>query len=138
MFIEVTFEQAEQFRAAGVKVYYGIKPQDVSVSPQVEAPAVDKPRRAVTRGWQQKWGKFTTVRLAPNYAKLAARTTGKLQRELYAAISMVVTDAGGTINRSELRNKVSALVGRTGDGKDGVSTLITAMLRKKMLLEVTG
>lgn len=136
--IEITAEQAEQFRAAGIRVRYAIHPSDlalpasvIDVTPQ----PVIKRVRVSTRKFTQVWRKGTIVRLGDNYQDMLDRYPDKGSKlyDVYQAVALLLNDHGKPMLRHKLWHATNKFLGKK---YTGTSTTLTKMLRSGFLITV--
>jgi hypothetical protein len=137
--IEITAEQAEQFRAAGIRVRYAIHPSDlalpasvIDVTPQ----PVIKRVRGTTRKFTQVWRKGTWVRLSDNHQDMLDRYSDKNSKlyDVYQAVALLLNERN---NAPMLRHKLWHATNKfLGKKYTGTSTTLTKMLRSGFLITV--
>ena len=146
MHIEITAEQAEAFRKAGVpvKAVYTIalkdvvaaqfaKPASLSLPPDDPKPRVYKTER-VHKKIKHLFPRGTVVRMSAQFDKTLRRyAEGQHQRQTMEAVRMVLTDRGNEpMLRSELFHAVRGVIGDNAIGR-GASSALTLMLETGML-----
>lgn len=140
--IEITAEQAEQFKLAGIRIRYAIDPADmfqqsvVAVSPTVIdiTPTPIRRVRTVKARFTQQFRKGTIVRLADNWEQqLAAIPVDSKRYDIYAGVSLVLNDNGKPMARHKLWHATMKFLGKQ---YTSVSSNLTDMLREGFLVTV--
>lgn len=140
--IEITAEQADQFRAAGVMVRYAIVPTDLSPAPpkvihrhdviDVTPKVVTRKRAIGTTTFTQQFRKGTVVRLAPDWEKQAQKIPEDSKRyDIYVAVGLLLSENGKML-RHNLWHATQKLLGKQ---YTSVSSSLTDMLREGFLIK---
>lgn len=139
--IEITAEQADQFRAAGVRVRYAIFPTDLAPAPVVihSQPVIDVTPKVVTRKratgvttFTQQFRKGTVVRLAADWETQVQKIPEDSRRyDIYVAVGLLLTE-----NRKMVRHSLwHATQKLLGKQYTSISSTLTDMLREGFLVK---
>lgn len=137
--IEITAEQAEQFRAVGIRVRYAIHPSDLVLQPPpVEVIDVTPTRikrvRTVSTKFTQQFRKGTVVNLAHNWEEQLAAVPKESKRyDIYAGVALVICDNGKPMFRHKVWHATKKLLGKQ---YTSISSTLTDMLREGFLVAV--
>lgn len=140
--IEITAEQADQFRAAGIRVRFAIHPEDLTRPVMLPPPpaVIEVDVKPITRvrkvgaKFTQQYRKGTLVRLADNWEQRLAAIPGDSKRyDVYAGVALVLSDHV----RPMLRHKLWKATGKfLGKQYTSISSTLTDMLREGFLVVV--
>lgn len=143
--IEITAEQAEQFKAVGVRVRYAIHPSDLVVTmPPLVQPIIDVTPEVVVKRkrinppprFKQEFRKGTVVKLGDNYQSFLDKFHGEppsMKHDVYQTVAMLLSDHGKPMLRHKLWHATNKFLGKK---YTGTSTIFTKMLREGYLVTV--